>query len=312
MANQSFPKIILKKTTIGIIIGVVLVIVARNIHLVLNFATGVEVEFNYDSVNEEDFCKAVGSDPDPEACERKAFFPFPLVFQIMFFLYAMIGAFVFILLDAPPMKRLEGGKAIIVVVLFYTIISGALIGGASSLPQYDPEIERGKIVKILKLRRAKSEQGKADELIARAKVLDERAKAISKLLRSLGAGAKVEMVGEVSAVSVAASGDIVALGKEQWELQECYNCHKLFGVGGKKRGPKMDNIGNLMTPEQLKEKILFPKSWKAEGYDKQFKKGKMPDKYRDLMFDEEIDALVAFLATLKDTSVDTPKPIKMK
>ena len=74
----------------------------------------------------------------------------------------------------------------------------------------------------------------------------------------------------------------------------------------------MDNIGNLMTPEQLKQKILDPKSWKAEGFDKQYKKGKMPDKYKDLMFDEEIDALVAFLSTLKDTSVDTPKPIKMK
>ena len=37
----------------------------------------------------------------------------------------------------------------------------------------------------------------------------------------------------------------------------------------------------------------------------------MPDKYRDLMFEEEIDALVAFLASLKDTSVKTPKPIKM-
>jgi hypothetical protein len=74
----------------------------------------------------------------------------------------------------------------------------------------------------------------------------------------------------------------------------------------------MDNIGSLMTPEQLKEKLLYPKTWKAEGFDKQYKKGKMPDKYRDLMFDEEIDALVAFLATLRDTSVDTPKPIKMK
>jgi hypothetical protein len=73
----------------------------------------------------------------------------------------------------------------------------------------------------------------------------------------------------------------------------------------------MDNIGNLMTPEQLREKILYPKKWKAEGFDKQYKKGKMPDKYRDLMFDEEIDALVAFLASLKDTSVTTPKPIKM-
>ena len=67
-----------------------------------------------------------------------------------------------------------------------------------------------------------------------------------------------------------------------------------------------------MTPEQLRQKILDPKSWKAEGFDKQYKKGKMPDKYKDLMFDEEVDALVAFLATLKDATVDTPKPIKMK
>jgi hypothetical protein len=29
------------------------------------------------------------------------------------------------------------------------------------------------------------------------------------------------------------------------------------------------------------------------------------------MFDEEVDALIAFLTTLKDTSVNTPKPIKM-
>ena len=109
----------------------------------------------------------------------------------------------------------------------------------------------------------------------------------------------------------AASGDIIAKGKEQWELQECYNCHKLFGSGGKKRGPVLDNIGSLMTPEALREKIFNPKSWKAEGFDKQYEKGKMPDKYRDLMFEEEINALVAFLATLKDTSVETPKPIKM-
>ena len=66
-----------------------------------------------------------------------------------------------------------------------------------------------------------------------------------------------------------------------------------------------------MTPEALREKILYPKSWMAEGFDKQYKKGKMPDKYRDLMFPEEIDALVAFLASLKDASVNTPKPIKM-
>jgi hypothetical protein len=228
----------------------------------------------------------------------------------MFFLYAMLGALVFILLDAPAMKRLEGLKALGALLVFYLLLSGLYIAGASILPQFDPEDEKGKIEKVLKLRRAQTELGKADELIARAKELDERAKAISKQLSSLGADAKVEEAATTSAGG-AASGDIVALGKEQWELQECYNCHKLYGQGGKKRGPEMDNIGNLMTVDQLKEKILDPKSWKAEGFDKDYDKGKMPDKYKDLMFPQEINALVAFLASLKDESVKTPKPIKM-
>ncbi len=238
---------------------------------------------------------------------------FPDVFQVMFFIYALLGAFVFILLDAPSIQRLEGGKAIVAILLFYAVISGAYIAGGTLLPQYDPEDEKGKIEKILRAKRAKTKQGKAEELIARAKALDEKAESISKQLKSLGVGAVVveETLGS-SLGMAAASGDLVALGKEQWDLQECYNCHKLFGQGGKKRGPKLDNIGNLMTPEQLKEKILLPKTWMAEGFDKQYKKGKMPDKYKDLMEDSEVDALVAFLATLKDVSVNTPKPIKMK
>ena len=285
MAEQSFVKSIVKKMVVGVVMGVVLVIVAQYIHVVLNLVTG-----------------ATGEDE---------FHPFPAVFQKMFFIYAMLGAVVFILLDAPPMPRVEGVKAVISLIIFYAILSGAYIGGASILPQYDPEIEKGKITKVLKLRKARSQQGKAEELIARAKVLNERARSIEQQLRALG-GSQIAVEVEAGPASGAAAGDLVALGLEQWDLQECYNCHKLFGQGGKKRGPKMDNIGNLMTPEQLREKILYPKSWKAEGFDKQFKKGKMPDKYKDLMFDEEIDALVAFLATLKDTSVDTPKPIKMK
>ncbi len=268
MANQSFMKSVLKKTVIGIIIGVILVVVAQMTH-------------------------------------------FPHVFQVMFFIYAMLGTLVFILLDAPPMTRLEGMKALGALVVFYLLLSGMYIAGASILPQFDPAIEAGKIEKLLKARRARTEQGKADELIARAKELDERAKAISKQLASLGGAAQQVEVVEEKSGGGAASGDLIALGKEQWELQECYNCHKLFGSGGKKRGPVLDNIGNLMTPEALRDKILNPKSWMAEGFEKQYKKGKMPDKYRDLMFEEEVDALVAFLASLKDASVETPKPIKM-
>ena len=69
MANQSFAKSVMKKTALGVIIGVLLVVGAKYTH-------------------------------------------FPPVFQIMFFLYAILGAMVFILLDAPAMKRLEGVKAV--------------------------------------------------------------------------------------------------------------------------------------------------------------------------------------------------------
>ena len=269
MAEQSLTRNIIKKGVVGVLVGIVLVAVAKATH-------------------------------------------FPLVFQVMFFIYAMLGAAVFILLDAPSLNRLEGIKAIVGLVLFYLVLSGVYIGGASGLPQYDPEIEKGKIEKLLKARRARTKQGKAEELIARAKALNERAVSIEQQLKILGGGVQVVEEAAVTPASSAAAGDLVALGREQWELQECYNCHKLFGKGGKKRGPELDNIGNLMTPEALRQKILDPKSWKAEGFDKQYKKGKMPDKYKDLMFDEEVDALVAFLVTLQDTSVNTPKPIKMK
>ena len=266
MAEKSLTKNVMKKGVIGVIVGVILVVVAKATH-------------------------------------------FPEVFQVMFFIYALLGAFVFILLDAPTMNRLEGVKALVGLLLFYIVISGVYIGGASTLPQFDPEDEKGKIEKVLRGWRKRMKEGKVDDLLAQAKELNDRATSIQKQLSALGGGVQVAEV--ESAGGSAPSGDIVALGKEQWELQECYNCHKLFGQGGKKRGPELDNIGSLMTPEQLREKILDPKSWKAEGFDKQYEKGKMPDKYKDLMFPEEINALVAFLATLKDASVKTPKPIKM-
>lgn len=239
---------------------------------------------------------------------------FPPVFQVMFFFYGILGAVVFILLDAPPVKRVEGVKAVAALVAFYLVLSGVFIVGASSWPQYNPEIEKGKIEKILKRRRAATEQGKTEELLARAKALSEKADAIMARLKSAGVGVApgAAMPGKTAGRPKAAAGDLVALGLEQWDLQECYNCHTIFGKKSKKRGPKLDNIGNLMTAEQMREKILYPKSWMAEGFDKQFKKGKMPDKYKDLMYDDEIDALVAFMVTLKDTSVNTPKPIKMK
>lgn len=241
---------------------------------------------------------------------------FPLVFQMMFFAYAMLGAAVFTLLDAPSMKPMSGMKALAALVVFYVILCTVYIAGASLWPQYDPEDEKGKIDKLLAAKRKASEVGKAEELIARAKALDEMTKALAERIKALGGDQAAALatggLGASPATTVSAGGDMLKLGEEQWQLQECYNCHKLKGEGGKKRGPELDNIGSYLTVEDIKQKILDPKSWMAEGFEKEFEKGKMPDKYKDLMEEKDVLALAAWLVTFKNTSVNTPKPIKKK
>jgi cytochrome c553 len=107
--------------------------------------------------------------------------------------------------------------------------------------------------------------------------------------------------------------DIVSRGREQYELQECYNCHKIGGQGSvKKRGPVLDNIGSLLTKDDIKKKVFDPTYLYAEGFEKEHKKGMMPDKYKDLMTEEDVDALAAYLSTLKNTAVETPKPVFVK
>jgi mono/diheme cytochrome c family protein len=239
---------------------------------------------------------------------------FPVVFQMMFFAYAILGAAVFILLDAPALTPMSGIKSMVVLVVFYIVLCTAFISGASMWPQYDPEDEKGKIDKILKPKRAATEQGKAEELLARAKALDEQAKALAVRLKALGGdqATKDQPAGAAMAATGAATGDFMKLGEEQWQLQECYNCHKLKGEGGKKRGPELDNIGSYLAVDEIKQKILDPKSFMAEGFEKEYEKGKMPDKYKDLMEESDVVALASWLGTFKNTSVNTPKPIKKK
>ena len=242
-------------------------------------------------------------------------FHFPLVFQAMFVLYAGLGTVTFILLDAPSVSPFSGVKALVALLVFYAVLSGAFIAGANFLPQYDPTVEKGKIDKIVKPKLAATDKGKMDALLKRSEDLNAQSQAIMKRLEALGGADKLKAAGDDKGggegAPKAAAGDLVGLGKEQYDLQECYNCHKIGGKGSvKKRGPVMDNIGNLMKPEEMKEKITNPRAWMAEGFEKEYNKKQMPDKYKELMTDQEIDALVAYLATLKDASVQTPKPIK--
>jgi cytochrome c553 len=240
----------------------------------------------------------------------------PISFQVLFFIVALIGAIVFILLDAQPIRTMSGGKSLFAVIAFWILLVTVCVAGASLLPQFDPEDERAKIDKLLGKERAASQKGKAEELIARAKALDEQVKVLEERLKGLGSGqavttAPAPSAGEKPAAAAGTgAGDFMKVGEEQWQLQECYNCHKLRGEGGKKRGPELDNIGSLLTVDEIQQKIADPKSFMAEGYEKEYQKGIMPNKFKDLMEPKEMQALAAWLGTFKNASVNTPKPIK--
>jgi mono/diheme cytochrome c family protein len=247
---------------------------------------------------------------------------FPTVFRIMFVLYAILGFIIFVLLDLPPMPELSGGKAIGALLLFYLLCSAIYAGAGSFLPQFDPEWEKGKIQKIIEAKKrahptitpqelnqqTQALTAKTDDLMERLAKLEETMTGTS----SAGEGPSAEALAKKKAAMAAggAPSDPVAYGKDVYELYECYNCHKIGGKGSvKKRGPILDNIGNLATAEQLKKKIFEPLTFMAEGFEKEYKKKTMPKNYSELISDGELDALVTYLGTLKNGSKDTPKPI---
>ena len=88
---------------------------------------------------------------------------------MMFFGQALFGAAVFMLLDAPSVKNHERGEVCDRRRgVLHRAVHGVFVSGASMWPQFDPEDEKGKIAKILKPKLAATEQGKAEELIARS------------------------------------------------------------------------------------------------------------------------------------------------
>lgn len=232
---------------------------------------------------------------------------FPHVFQAMFVAYVALGLGVFLLLDAPPMTRLSGWTAGAALVGFYLVLSVIYIVGASSWPQYDPEVEKGKIEKILKRKRALAlaEQGQMDTLLEQVRALqDDSQTVMARLSRFAPAVDVVDAPQDQGALTV------VERGAEVYDLYECYNCHKIGGKGSvKKRGPILDNIGSFLTVNDIKRKIFDPTYLYAEGFEKQHKKGRMPDKYKELMTEEEVLALATYLSTLKDPTAKTPKPV---
>ncbi|MGV7222523.1 MAG: c-type cytochrome, partial [Nitrospinales bacterium] len=94
---------------------------------------------------------------------------------------------------------------------------------------------------------------------------------------------------------------MIAAGREIFEANKCFNCHKVFWEGNSDRGP---NLGTkqicLYSREYIKEQIIDPRAKQSPGFDDPKSQRAMPDYYDDDLNDIELKALVAYLKTLRD------------
>ena len=98
-----------------------------------------------------------------------------------------------------------------------------------------------------------------------------------------------------------AGPEVIAAGREVFENNKCFNCHKVFYEGNSDRGPNLGTkqIG-LYSEDYIKEQILEPRKIQAPGYDDPKSYKAMPTYYGDDIGDDEMVALVAYLKTMRD------------
>lgn len=88
--------------------------------------------------------------------------------------------------------------------------------------------------------------------------------------------------------------DALALGRQVYEQNGCAGCHAIAGTGSP-RSP-LDGVGSALTPAQIREWVIGGDSI-AEDLSPRALRAKQA--YRALTA-EQLDALVAYLASLRD------------
>ena len=93
----------------------------------------------------------------------------------------------------------------------------------------------------------------------------------------------------------------VEAGRQIFETNKCFNCHRVFWEGNSDRGPNLGTkqIG-LYPRDYIKEQIVDPRKIQSPGFDDPKSKRAMPDYYGEDLSDNELNALVAYLKTLRD------------
>jgi len=98
-----------------------------------------------------------------------------------------------------------------------------------------------------------------------------------------------------------AGPEVIAAGREVFENNKCFNCHKVFWEGNSDRGPNLGTkqIG-LYSEDYIKEQILEPRKKQAPGFDDPKSVKAMPTYYGDDIEGDEMVALIAYLKTMRD------------
>ena len=98
-----------------------------------------------------------------------------------------------------------------------------------------------------------------------------------------------------------AGPEAIAAGREIFEGNKCFNCHKVFWEGNSDRGPNLGTkqIG-LYSADYIIEQIVEPRKKQSPGFDDPKSKKAMTTYYGEDLSKVELQALVAYLKTLRD------------
>ena len=96
----------------------------------------------------------------------------------------------------------------------------------------------------------------------------------------------------LAAGTAAAQDAKVKKGMQVFATQKCSQCHSIAGKGNAKG--KMDDVGSKLTPEEMREWITDPVGMAAKN-----KKDRKPPMKKKALSSDDVDALVAYLSTLK-------------
>lgn len=233
---------------------------------------------------------------------------FPRLFQWYFMAYVLLALLFFRLVRARPGRAPR--RPVPAILTFFVLLSALLTAAGFLLPHYDPRVE---VEKIRRLQQVARDREEARQLESLRRLAQKQGLTLAKAGEMPAGPYAPPPPGPVVVARIdALDPGLVDRGRQVYEDYECYNCHKLGGKGGvKRRGPELDNVGNLISAEMLRAKILDPMVFLTEGYEEEYKKVIMPDDFKDRMGSKEVEAIVAYMLSLRNPKANppTPKPL---